>query len=64
MSQLQKVTFFCLAVITMACFAVGSVMLAEERGGVAALLFVAAILLTGIGFITRKRILRHSTQRL
>ncbi|WP_067932704.1 DUF5325 family protein [Alicyclobacillus kakegawensis] len=60
MSQRHKVTFFCLAVCTMACFALGSVMLAEERGGLAVLLFVVAVVLTGLGFMTRKRILRHA----
>ncbi len=44
----------------MACFALGSVMLAEERGGLAVLLFVVAVVLTGLGFMTRKRILRHA----
>ncbi len=44
----------------MACFALGSVMLAEEHGGLAVLLFVVAVVLTGFGFMTRKRILRHA----
>ena len=55
-----KIMFFFFAVITMACFAIASILMAEGNGWGAFLLFALAILLTGAGFITRKRVLRKS----
>jgi hypothetical protein len=63
MSQTAKISFFILAVVTMACFACASVMMAEGRGGYALSLFILAIVLVGCGFMVRKRILRRAGQR-
>jgi hypothetical protein len=47
--------YFIVALLVMACFAVGSVMMAEDRPGIAAVLFIVAIVGAGVGFATKRK---------
>ncbi|GEO26145.1 hypothetical protein AAC03nite_19300 [Alicyclobacillus acidoterrestris] len=57
-----KILFFFISLFTMACFALGSVMMAQGRGWLATLFFVLAVLITGLGFVTKRRLVRPQSQ--
>lgn len=57
MSSIAKIAYFFVAVITMACFAVASVLMAQNHPGLAAVFFALAIVITGAGFVTRAKLL-------
>jgi hypothetical protein len=55
-----KIAFFLVAVTTMACFAVASILMANGDGWAAFALFALAIVLTAGGFITKSKVLRKN----
>jgi hypothetical protein len=55
-SRIAKIAYFFIAIVTMACFAFASVLMAENHPGWATLLFVLAIVITGAGFVTKARL--------
>ncbi|MCL6593049.1 MAG: DUF5325 family protein [Alicyclobacillus sp.] len=59
MTKRAKAGFFVLAVCTIACFAAGSIALAQGAGGQAALAFAGAVCLMGIGFAVKARLRRN-----
>jgi hypothetical protein len=59
LSQTAKVLYFFVALSIMACFAVGSVMLAQERPVPALVLFVVAFVATGIGFAVKGKLMKR-----
>jgi hypothetical protein len=54
-----QIFFFIWVLIVMFSFAMVGIFYAMMRGGLALAMFVVAILLTGIGFMIRKRVLRR-----
>jgi ABC-type xylose transport system permease subunit len=58
-SSTAKVVYFIVALLVMACFAVGSVMMAEDRPGIAAVLFIVAIVGAGVGFATKRKVMKR-----
>ncbi len=59
MSSAAKVVYFIVALLVMACFAVGSIMMAQDRPGVAAVLFITAIVGAGAGFATKRKVMKR-----
>ncbi|MFB5192286.1 hypothetical protein [Alicyclobacillus fastidiosus] len=57
-----KIMFFFVSLFTMVCFALGSVMMAQGRGWLATLFFVLAFVMTGTGFVTKRRLVRPQSQ--
>jgi hypothetical protein len=58
-SSTAKVVYFIAALLVMTCFAVGSVMMAEDQPKVAAVLFIAAIVGAGAGFATKRKVMKR-----
>ncbi len=58
-SRTAKVIYFFVALLVMACFAVGSVMLAEQRPAIAVTLFVLAVLGAGAGFASKRKVMNR-----
>lgn len=57
MSRTAKITYFFVAIITMVCFALASVMMAQNHPALSTVFFVLAFLITGLGFVARARLL-------
>lgn len=58
MSVTTKIALFFVAVSTMACFAIASILMANGNGWAAFAVFTLAIVLTACGFITKSKVLR------
>jgi len=63
MTRSTKFVFFLIALFTMASFAVASVAMAVNKPWWALLLFVLAIVLTGCGFVARRRFIGQTQPR-
>jgi hypothetical protein len=59
MKPTQKFFFFLLAVCVMACMAASAILIAKANFTLSGLFLLFGILLAGIGFMTRKRILKQ-----
>ncbi len=58
MSTSVKIGFFLVAVTTMVCFAVASILMASGNGWAAFGLFVVAFALITVAFVTKRKVLR------
>jgi hypothetical protein len=63
MTKSQKFGFFLLALVTMGCFAIATVVMAEGKGGLAIALYVLAFVIVGCGFTIKRRILPKQPTR-
>jgi uncharacterized membrane protein SirB2 len=63
MTSKQKVFFFCLAVCVMACMAISAIFIGQSDYLKSVLFLVIGFLLVGVGFMSRKRILRELAQK-
>lgn len=59
MSASTRLLFFMIALLTMVCFALGSVMMAQGEGWLATLFFVLAIVVAGCGFVAKRRFIKR-----
>jgi hypothetical protein len=59
MKPMQKLFFFLLAVCVMACMAASAILIAKAMFSLSGFFLLFGILLAGVGFMTRKRILKQ-----
>lgn len=62
MSASVRVLYFFLALLTMVLLALGSVMMAQQKGWLATLFFILGFVLAGTGFATKRRFVRPETR--
>jgi uncharacterized membrane protein len=61
-STSMRIVFFFVALITMVCLAVASILMAQGQGWLATLFFVLAFVLIGFAFMAKRRVYRPQSQ--
>ena len=61
-STQAKVAFFFISLVSMACFAVGAILMAVNRWAFGGLMLLVAICVIGSGFVVRKRVMEPANK--